>query len=82
MRFRFGPALPPTRRGDIANATGWRHVEVDAEPNLNLTIVGFLFSFHSLEAEKSTHVLHFRTYICRHSCDLEFEVDKKMLFGF
>ena len=35
-RFRFGPASSPMWREDIANATDWRYVEVDVEPNLNL----------------------------------------------
>ena len=34
-RFRFGPVSFPTWREDIANATGWRHVGVDMEPNLS-----------------------------------------------
>ena len=36
-RFWLGPASPPTWREDITNATDWRHVGVDTEPNLNLT---------------------------------------------
>ena len=37
MRSRFGPALPPTWREDIANATDWHHIGVNVDPNLNLT---------------------------------------------
>ena len=38
MRFRCDPVSPPTCREDIVNATGWRHVGVDWERNLNLPV--------------------------------------------
>ena len=37
VRFTFGSSSsPPTWCEDIANATGWRHVGVNAESDLNL----------------------------------------------
>ena len=37
VRFRFGPRH--CQQDGIANATGWSHIWVDAEPNLNLVII-------------------------------------------